>query len=510
MSNTKKAKSALISVFSKDGLAPIVKKLDELGVTIYSTGGTEKFIKDQGIDVIPVEDITSYPSILGGRVKTLHPKVFGGILNRQNNDNDVAELEQYEIPQIDIVIVDLYPFEKTVASGAPEQDIIEKIDIGGISLIRAAAKNFADVTCVASVDDYAEFLAVISKDDGNISLAERKRFAAKAFSVSSHYDSAIFNYFNADQDIPSLKISETKGSTLRYGENPHQKGFFFGDFEAMFDKLHGKELSYNNLLDVDAAVNLMNEFKGEAPTFAILKHNNACGLAQRPTIHQAYKDALAGDPVSAFGGILISNTTIDKATAEEIHSLFCEVVIAPGYSDEALEILKGKKNRIILIQNEISLPKTQVRSCLNGVLVQDKDLKTDTSSDLTTVTKIAPTTDQVEDLLFASKICKHTKSNTIVFTKGKQLLASGTGQTSRVDALKQSIEKAGSFNFDLTGAVMASDAFFPFPDCVELADKAGIKAVIQPGGSIKDQLSIDYCDTHGIAMVMTGTRHFKH
>jgi len=510
MSNTKTAKSALISVFSKEGLAPIVKKLDELGITIYSTGGTEKFIKDQGVEVIPVEDVTSYPSILGGRVKTLHPKVFGGILNRQNNDSDVAELEQYEIPQIDIVIVDLYPFEKTVASGASEQDIIEKIDIGGISLIRAAAKNFADVTCVASVDDYAEFLETISEGNGSISQEDRKRFAAKAFNVSSHYDSAIFNYFNSNHEIASLKISETKGKVLRYGENPHQKGFFFGDFDAMFDKLHGKELSYNNLLDVDAAVNLMNEFKGEAPTFAILKHNNACGLAQRPTIHQAYVDALAGDPVSAFGGVLVSNSEIDTATAEEIHKLFCEVVIAPSYSAEALEILKGKKNRIILIQKDIELPKTQVRSCLNGALVQDKDLKTDAAEDLKTVTKVAPTDAQVEDLLFASKICKHTKSNTIVFTKGKQLLASGTGQTSRVDALTHSIEKAKSFNFDLNGAVMASDAFFPFPDCVELADNAGIKAVIQPGGSIKDQLSIDYCDANGIAMVMTGTRHFKH
>ncbi|WP_405208368.1 bifunctional phosphoribosylaminoimidazolecarboxamide formyltransferase/IMP cyclohydrolase [Aquimarina sp. LLG6339-5] len=510
MSNTKTATSALISVFSKDGLAPIVKKLDELGITIYSTGGTEKFIKDQGVDVIPVEDVTSYPSILGGRVKTLHPKVFGGILNRQNNDSDVAELEQYEIPQIDIVIVDLYPFEKTVASGAPEQDIIEKIDIGGISLIRAAAKNFADVTCVASVEDYAEFLEIISEGNGSISLKDRKRFAAKAFNVSSHYDSAIFNYFNTDHEIASLKISETKGKVLRYGENPHQKGFFFGDFDAMFDKLHGKELSYNNLLDVDAAVNLMSEFKDEAPTFAILKHNNACGLAQRSTVHQAYVDALAGDPVSAFGGILISNSEIDAATAEEIHKLFCEVVIAPSYSDEALETLKGKKNRIILIQKNIALPKTQVRSCLNGSLVQDKDLKTDTTSDLNIATKVGPTEEQIEDLLFASKICKHTKSNTIVFTKGKQLLASGTGQTSRVDALKQSVEKAKSFNFDLKGAVMASDAFFPFPDCVELADNAGIKAVIQPGGSIKDQLSIDYCDANGIAMVMTGTRHFKH
>ncbi|WP_062056691.1 bifunctional phosphoribosylaminoimidazolecarboxamide formyltransferase/IMP cyclohydrolase [Aquimarina longa] len=510
MSNTKTAKSALISVFNKDGLAPIIKKLEELNITIYSTGGTEKFIKDLGVDVTPVEDVTSYPSILGGRVKTLHPKVFGGILNRQNNDSDIAELKQYEIPQIDIVIVDLYPFEKTVASGAPEQDIIEKIDIGGISLIRAAAKNFADVTCIASVDDYSEFLTILSEGNGSISLEDRKHFAAKAFNVSSHYDTSIFNYFNSDNAIPSLKLSETKGTVLRYGENPHQKGFFFGDFDAMFDKLHGKELSYNNLLDVDAAVNLMNEFKEEDPTFAILKHNNACGLAQRATVLQSYVDALAGDPVSAFGGVLISNSEIDVATANEIHKLFCEVVIAPSFSNEAIEILKGKKNRIILIQKNIDLPKTQVRSCLNGTLVQDKDLKTDISSDLKTATKTAPTPEQIEDLLFASKICKHTKSNTIVFTKEKQLLASGTGQTSRVDALKQSIEKAQAFNFDLDGAVMASDAFFPFPDCVELADNAGIKAVIQPGGSIKDQLSIDYCDQNGITMVMTGTRHFKH
>ena len=510
MNNTKTAKSALISVFSKEGLAPIVKKLDELDVTIYSTGGTEKFIRDLGIHVIPVEDVTSYPSILGGRVKTLHPKVFGGILNRQNNDSDVAEIEQYEIPQIDIVIVDLYPFEKTVASGATEQEIIEKIDIGGISLIRAAAKNFADVTCVASVEDYDEFFDILSEGNGSITLADRKRFAAKAFNVSSHYDTAIFNYFNSDLEVPALKVSETKGQVLRYGENPHQKGFFFGDFDAMFNKLHGKELSYNNLLDVDAAVNLMSEFKGEAPTFAILKHNNACGLAQRDTVLQSYVDALAGDPVSAFGGILISNSEIDVATAEEIHKLFCEVVIAPSFTAEALEILKGKKNRIILIQKDIDLPETQVRSCLNGALVQDKDLKTDAVEDLKTVTKVAPTDAQIEDLLFASKICKHTKSNTIVFAKNKQLFASGTGQTSRVDALKQSVEKANAFNFDLNGAVMASDAFFPFPDCVELADKAGIKAVIQPGGSIKDQLSIDYCDNNGIAMVMTGTRHFKH
>ncbi|GAA4307491.1 bifunctional phosphoribosylaminoimidazolecarboxamide formyltransferase/IMP cyclohydrolase [Pontixanthobacter gangjinensis] len=510
MSELKQAKSALISVFSKDGLEPIVKKLNELGITIYSTGGTEKFIRDLGIEVIPVEDVTSYPSILGGRVKTLHPKVFGGILNRQDHDGDVKELEQYEIPQIDIVIVDLYPFEKTVASGASEQDIIEKIDIGGISLIRAAAKNFKDVTCVSSVDDYQEFLDLLNEKNGETSLADRKRFATKAFNISSHYDSAIFNYFNAEAEVNSFKQSELKGKELRYGENPHQKGTFYGDFENIFDKLHGKELSYNNLLDVDAAVNLMNEFKGEAPTFAILKHNNACGLAQRDTIHQAYVDALAGDPVSAFGGILISNVEIDAETAEEIHKLFCEVVIAPSFSEKALEILKGKKNRILLVLKDIELPKSQVRTCLNGVLVQDKDLKTDSLEDLKLATNNKATDEELSDMIFASKICKHTKSNTIVLAKNKQLCASGTGQTSRVDALTQSIEKARSFEFDLHGAVMASDAFFPFPDCVEIAGNAGITAVIQPGGSIKDQLSIDYCNENNIAMVMTGTRHFKH
>jgi phosphoribosylaminoimidazolecarboxamide formyltransferase/IMP cyclohydrolase len=508
MSNLKSAKSALISVFSKDGLAPIVKKLDQLGITIYSTGGTEKFIKDLGIAVIPVEDITSYPSILGGRVKTLHPKVFGGILNRQDNESDVAEMKEYEIPQLDIVIVDLYPFEKTVSSGASEEDIIEKIDIGGISLIRAAAKNYKDVLCVSSVDDYSEFLDLISETNGSTSLEDRKKFAGKSFQVSSHYDTAIFKFFNSDDN--TFKQSFNKGKELRYGENPHQKGTFFGDFEAIFDQLHGKELSYNNLLDVDAAVNLMNEFKNDDPTFAILKHNNACGLAQRDTILEAYNDALAGDPVSAFGGVLISNTEIDKATAEEIHKLFCEVVIAPSYSPEAIVALKGKKNRIILIQKEQDLPNKLVRTCLNGVLVQDKDFKTDTVADLTEATNNKPNSNELKDLIFASKICKHTKSNTIVLAKNKQLLASGTGQTSRVDALTHSIEKAKSFNFDLNGSVMASDAFFPFPDCVEIADNAGISAVIQPGGSIKDQLSIDYCNQHNMAMVMTGTRHFKH
>ena len=510
MAQEKGIKSALISVFHKEGLEPIVKTLNDLGVEIYSTGGTEKFIKDLGINVIPVEDITSYPSILGGRVKTLHPKVFGGILNRGDNTQDQEELRSYEIPQIDLVIVDLYPFEDTVASGADEQDIIEKIDIGGISLIRAAAKNFKDVLCVSSRADYAPLLDILQASKGSVSLDQRKNFAAKAFQVSSHYDTAIFNYFNSTENLPSHKQSFEKGKELRYGENPHQQGFFFGDFDKVFDKLHGKELSYNNLLDVDAAVNLMSEFTNEAPTFAILKHNNACGLAQRDTIHQAYTDALAGDPVSAFGGILIANSEIDQATAEDIHNLFCEVVIAPSFSEEAKTILTQKKNRILLVQKITQFDDKIVRTCLNGVLVQDRDNKTDGKADLKTATTLTPNKEQTEDLLFASKICKHTKSNTIVLTKNKQLLASGTGQTSRVDALNHAIEKALSFKFDLNGAAMASDAFFPFPDCVEIAGNAGITSVIQPGGSIKDQLSIDYCNENNISMVMTGIRHFKH
>ena len=505
-----KIKAALVSVFHKEGLAPIAEKLNELGVTIYSTGGTQKFINELGIEVIPVEEITEYPSILGGRVKTLHPKIFGGILNRQDNETDIAEMNSYTIPQLDMVIVDLYPFEKTVASGASEQEIIEKIDIGGISLIRAAAKNFKDTLCVSSMEDYEEVLQIISENNGVTSLEQRRNFAAKSFNISSHYDTAIFNYFNSNHTIAALKISETQGKVLRYGENPHQKGFFFGDFDTMFDTLHGKELSYNNLLDVDAAVNLMNEFSGEAPTFAILKHNNACGLAQRKTILQAYQDALAGDPISAFGGILISNTQIDEATAQEINTLFCEVVIAPSFSEKALEILKGKKNRRILRQKKVALPTTTVRTCLNGVLVQDKDTITDGKENLSYPTSQQPTAEEIENLLFASKICKHTKSNTIVLVKNKQLCASGTGQTSRIDALHQSIAKANAFNFDLKGAVMASDAFFPFPDCVEVAHQAGITAVIQPGGSIKDKLSIDFCNKNGMAMVFTGIRHFKH
>lgn len=506
--STKSQKSALISVFNKEGIADIARKLHELGIQIYSTGGTESHIRELGIPVIPVEEVTDYPSILGGRVKTLHPKIFGGILSRRHFDSDVAEVEKYEIPALDIVIVDLYPFEMTVASGASEEDIIEKIDIGGISLIRAAAKNFKDVLCVSSQEEYPEFLELLTQTKGDFSLSDKKRFAAKAFNVSSHYDTAIFNYFNESEKV--FKLSVNQSMPLRYGENPHQKARFFGDFDAVFDKLHGKELSYNNLLDVDAAVSLMSEFENEAPTFAILKHNNACGLAQRDTLKEAYLDALAGDPLSAFGGILISNKEIDTVTAEEIDKLFCEVVIAPSFEEKAMEILKGKKNRILLKKKKLSFDSNSVRTCLNGFLVQEKDLVTDVKAELETVTKAEPASAEIEDMLFASKISKHTKSNTIVLVKNKQLCGSGTGQTSRVDALKHAIEKAENFKLELQGGVMASDAFFPFPDCVEIAGNAGIKAVLQPGGSRNDQMSIDYCDDHQMAMVFTGRRHFKH
>ncbi|MBF6641860.1 bifunctional phosphoribosylaminoimidazolecarboxamide formyltransferase/IMP cyclohydrolase [Flavobacterium sp. J49] len=508
MSTPKTIQSALISVFSKDGLEPIVRKLHEQNVTLYSTGGTEEFIKNLGIPVVPVEEITSFPEILGGRVKTLHPKIFGGILNRQDNSSDVEQMKEFDIPQIDLVIVDLYPFEKTVASGASEADIIEKIDIGGISLIRAAAKNFKDTVIVASVNEYALLLDLISTQNGTTTLEQRRVMASKAFHVSSNYDSAIFNYFNTDETI--FKVSIDNGQVLRYGENPHQKGFFFGEFDKMFTKLHGKELSYNNLLDVDAAVNLILEFKENDPTFAILKHNNACGLATRSNMKDAYLAALAGDPTSAFGGVLIANSKIDEATANEINSLFCEVVIAPSYDEKAIAILSEKKNRIILVQHDVELPNRQVRTCLNGLLVQDKNNITDNKTHLTYVTNTKPSEQEIDDLLFASKICKNTKSNTIVFAKNSTLVASGTGQTSRVDALKQAIEKATTFGFDLNGAVMASDAFFPFPDCVEIAHNAGITAVIQPGGSIKDELSINFCNENKVAMVFTGTRHFKH
>lgn len=509
MSNLKKINSALISVFYKDNLEPVIKKLKELGVTIYSTGGTQTFIENLGAPVKSVEGLTSFPEILGGRVKTLHPKIFGGILGRRELDTDVAQMEQHEIPTIDLVIVDLYPFEETLASGASEEDIIEKIDIGGISLIRAAAKNYNDVVIVSSRNDYSSLLSLLNEKNGFSDLADRKTFAAKAFAMSSHYDSAIFNYFNTTEQLPILKNSINNGVTLRYGENPHQKGVFYGDMDAMFEKLNGKELSYNNLLDVDAAVNLMADFTTE-PTFAILKHNNACGVASRSKILDAYLDALAGDPVSAFGGILISNTEIDFETAEEIHKLFCEVVIAPSYSATALTLLKSKNNRIILVQKPVALPTKQIRTLLNGIVEQDKDAVSETSSNLTVVTNVAPTEAQIKDLLFANKLAKHTKSNTIVIAKNNQLIASGTGQTSRVDALKQAINKAMAFGFELKGAVMASDAFFPFADCVEIAHKVGIDTVIQPGGSIKDKDSIEYCNANGMSMVFTGNRHFKH
>jgi phosphoribosylaminoimidazolecarboxamide formyltransferase/IMP cyclohydrolase len=511
MNSFKKIKSALISVFDKSGLEPIIHALNKEGVTIYSTGGTQTFIEDLGVQVVRVEDLTSYPSILGGRVKTLHPKVFGGILTRRGNEEDQKQIAEFEIPELDLVIVDLYPFEATVASGASHADVIEKIDIGGISLIRAAAKNYQDVVILSSKSQYADFQEIIENNEAcSTTLGQRKSFARDAFEVTSHYDTEIFNYFNREGKKEVFKQSITQSHALRYGENPHQKGVFYGDLDAIFDKLHGKELSYNNLLDVDAAVNLMGEFKNDRPTFAILKHNNACGIATRNSLKEAYEAALAGDPVSAFGGILISNTRINQETAMLINDLFCEVVIAPGYEQAALEVLQAKKNRVILVQKEVELPKNQYRTILNGVLEQEKDLITETEVDFKTITKVEPTAQEKKDFIFANKLVKHTKSNTIILAKNETLLASGTGQTSRVDALEQAIHKAKTFKFDLKGAVMASDAFFPFPDCVEIANLAGVKAVIQPGGSIKDELSIEYCDKNGMTMVMTGNRHFKH
>ncbi len=507
MTTRKQIKSALISVFYKDGLDRIAEQLHQLGITIYSTGGTQKFISDLGIPVTAVEDLTSYPSILGGRVKTLHPKVFGGILARREHTGDVKQLAEYEIPEIDLVIVDLYPFEETVKSGAGDQEIIEKIDIGGISLIRAAAKNYKDVLVVASREQYGPLSTLLESGKGETSQEERRAFAAEAFNVSSHYDTEIFKYFDGDR-LSALKLSQKDSRKLRYGENPHQQGLFFGRLGDMFEQLHGKEISYNNLLDIDAAVGLISEF--EDCTFAILKHNNACGLATRDKLSIAWKDALAGDPLSAFGGVLISNRVIDEETAQEMNKIFFEVVIAPGYDQEALAVLKQKKNRIILVQKDHQRSDRQVRTVLNGVILQDRDLSTETEEDMKAVTKLKATPKQLADLVFANKIVKHTKSNAIVLAKNQQLLASGVGQTSRVDALKQSIEKALHFEFDLEGAVMASDAFFPFADSVEIADKAGIRAVVQPGGSVRDQDSIDYCDAHKLTMVFTGIRHFKH
>lgn len=503
----KQIKRALISVYHKDKLDLIVKKLHEQGVSFLSTGGTQSFIESLGIPCEAVEDLTSYPSILGGRVKTLHPKVFGGILARRENDSDLAQLTEYEIPEIDLVIVDLYPFEETVAIGADEANVIEKIDIGGISLIRAAAKNYKDVVILASKAQYAPFLELINQNGAETTLEERRWFAKEAFGVSSHYDSVIFNYFDGE-NASAFRFSADASKPLRYGENPHQKGFFFGQFNEMFEQLQGKEISYNNLLDIDAAVNLINDF--EEITFAVLKHNNACGLASRPTLKEAWQDALAGDPVSAFGGVLITNAVVDKATAEEINNLFFEVIIAPDYDLDALEVLSQKKNRIILVLENNKIPAKQFRSVLNGVLVQDRDTHLETEGELKTVTENAPTEEELDDLLFANIVVKHSKSNAIVLAKGRQLIASGVGQTSRVDALNHAIEKARSFGFDLNGAVMASDAFFPFPDCVEIAGDAGITAVIQPGGSVKDNESIDMCNQKGMSMVTTGIRHFKH
>ena len=503
MAKERKIKSALISVFSKDGLDDLVNQLNKNGVEIYSTGGTQSYIENLGINVNPVEELTEYPSILGGRVKTLHPKVFGGILSRREEEGDIAQLEEYSIPNIDLVVVDLYPFEDTVSSGAEHQDIIEKIDIGGISLIRAAAKNYKDVLVVSEKGQYESVVKAIKNNGPSTSIEQRKEYASRAFSLTSHYDTAIHNYFDP-------KTNQDSSIALRYGENPHQKGWFSGNLNEVFNQLHGKAISYNNLLDIDAAIMLMEDFKNEPPTFAILKHNNACGFATRSTVSEAYSAALAGDPISAFGGILISNKPIDLQTATLINKLFCEVVIAPEYESQPLEILKGKKNRIILKQNPYSFKGDMVRSCLNGQLIQQRDSKVENKSSFTTTTNTSPSENQIADLIFANKLVKHTKSNTIVLAKNQQLLASGTGQTSRVDALNQAIHKAKSFGFDLKDAVMASDAFFPFPDCVEIAGKEGVNAVVQPGGSVKDQLSIDYCNSNGISMVFTGTRHFKH
>ena len=529
MSHPVKIKNALISVYYKDNLAPLIQQLHEQGVVFYSTGGTEKFIRELGIDVIAVEDLTGYPSILGGRVKTLHPKVFGGILSRRELKEDKAQTEQYEIPEIDLVIVDLYPFEetlnKTLSPGDParagsdggltqrtpsevEADIIEKIDIGGISLIRAAAKNFNDVVIIASKDDYKTLGDILSENGGYTLLSHRKSFARQAFNVSSHYDTAIFNYFNQEDPLTVLKYSVQKASTLRYGENPHQKGVFYGNLDAMFEKLNGKELSYNNLVDVDAAVALIDEF--ETPTFAILKHTNACGIASSDSILDAWKIALACDPVSAFGGVLICNREIDEETAKEISNLFFEVLIAPSFEESAKQLLSGKKNRILLKRNDVQLPAKQFKTLLNGVIEQDKDLLMETVDQMTTVTERKPTQQQLLDLVFANKIVKHTKSNTIVLAKDGRLISSGVGQTSRVDALQQAIVKAKAFNFSIKGSVMASDAFFPFPDCVKIAAEAGVVMILQPGGSIKDRESIDMANDKGVGMVTTGIRHFKH
>lgn len=512
MSETKQIRTALVSVYHKDGLDEILRKLDAEGVKLLSTGGTRTFIESLGLPCAAVEDLTGYPSILGGRVKTLHPKVFGGILARRENENDQKQLEQYEIPAIDLVIVDLYPFEETVASGASPEEIIEKIDIGGISLIRGAAKNYNDVVIVASKKQYGILAGMLESHGASSTAEERLLLAKEAFGVSSHYDSAIFNYFDKTACAPAqptgLRIALDGSIAMRYGENPHQKGYYYGDLNAMFDQLHGKEISYNNLLDIDAAVSLIDEF--DETTVAILKHNNACGLASRELLSDAWRDALAGDPVSAFGGVIITNREIDAKTSEEINKIFFEVIIAPAYSEDALTILEQKKNRIILVQKKSPKHTHAFRSILNGALVQERDTKSESVEDLKLVSGEGLSEAQIADMLFANKIVKHSKSNAIVLAKDRMLLGSGVGQTSRVDALRHAIEKAHSFDLDLKGSTMASDAFFPFADCVEIAHEAGVKSVIQPGGSIRDTDSVEYCKANDMTMVMTGFRHFKH
>ncbi len=508
MTHPIKIKNALISVYHKNNLEPLVRQLHKLGVTLYSTDGTEKFILDLGIDVISIETLSGYPSILGGRVKTLHPKVFGGILNRRENRTDQTQISEYDIPEIDLVIVDLYPFEETVRSGASTSYCIEKIDIGGISLIRAAAKNYQDVGIIASKDDYQTLEIILAQNNGQTDIVHRKKFAQKAFHISSHYDYQIFNYFNQTDPLPIFKRSEQYGSQLRYGENPHQKGYFYGNLSELFDQLNGKELSYNNLVDIDAAIALIDEFN--EPTFALLKHTNVCGLASREDLFQAWKDALACDPISAFGGVLICNREIDEKTAIQVDKLFFEVLVAPSFSKEALGKLSRKKNRILLKRKDVKLPTKQFKSLLNGIIEQDKDLRTELANHMRVVTDRKPKEKELRDLVFANKIVKHTKSNAIVLAKDATLLSSGMGQTSRVDALRHAITKAEAFGFDLTGSIMASDAFFPFTDCIELAANKGIALVIQPGGSIKDQESIDMANQKGMGMVTTGVRHFKH
>lgn len=506
----KKIQSALISVFYKDGLEPIVKELARLGITIYSTGGTQKFIEDLGMAVVPVENITSYPSILGGRVKTLHPSVFGGILGRRDLETDVQEMAQYKIPEIDLVIVDLYPFEETVAATTDEKSIIEKIDIGGPSMIRAAAKNFKDVLVVAAKKDYAAITELLQSQEGETSIEQRKSYAAKAFEIVGHYDVAIAKYFNStNTDVEYFFHSETHPKIMRYGENPHQQGIFYGDLDKLFTQLNGKELSYNNLVDVDAAVQLIAEFpKGSEIVFAIIKHTNVCGVASRKTIADAWGTALLGDPESAFGGVLVTNGKLDEITANAINEIFFEVLIAPEFDEAALSILKSKKNRILLQLKELPHTTVQFKSVLNGVLQQATDEGTHT--DWKEEGGRTATSEEKADLEFANIICKHLKSNAIALVKNRQLVGKGAGQTSRVDAVRHAIEKARQFGFDLNGAVLASDAFFPFNDSVQIAHNAGITAFIQPGGSIRDKDSVDYCKENNLAMVLTGMRHFKH